>query len=172
MQTGIYQDKLYLLVLALGVALVVIALGGGALNQSGFWFEHWQHKAFNGLCHQDPQRSFWIGNTPMAVCSRCFGIYSTFLVSWILFPLVTKPLEFIDGYKRWILFAAVMVNLLDVVGNFFGLWQNTLLSRAFLGGFIGLNVVLILGLEFVSNNQLNTMGIHYGTDRTSGKRST
>ena len=172
MRTSIYHNKLYLLVLAIGVALVLIALGGGLFNQPGFWFEHWQHKAFNGLCHQNPQRSFWINSTPMAVCSRCFGIYSTFLVTWILLPGVIKQLDIIDGYRRWILIAAIFINLADVAGNYFGFWQNTLLSRAFLGGFIGLNFVFILGLEFVSNTQLNIKGIHYGTDRASSKHST
>lgn len=27
------------------------------------------------ICHQKPERSFKIGNTPFPVCSRCTGIY-------------------------------------------------------------------------------------------------
>jgi uncharacterized membrane protein len=30
---------------------------------------------FSGLCHQDPARSFLIAGVPVAVCTRCLGIY-------------------------------------------------------------------------------------------------
>lgn len=166
MWANLNQKKLYALVLFLGGVLFVIALGGGVFNQPGMWFEHWQHNAFRGLCHQDPQRSFWINGTPMAVCARCFGIYAGFFASWVLFPIAMKGIEKISGYKRWLLSAVVMMNILDVFGNFLELWQNTPLSRSLLGMLIGVSVVLIIGYEFTGKEQLNIKGIHYGTDRT------
>lgn len=166
MWANLNQKNLYGLVLLLAAALIVIALGGGLFNQSGLWFDHWQHKAFRGLCHQDPERSFWLNGTPMAVCSRCFGIYAGFFASWMLFPMASRGLQRINGYKRWLLVGIVLLNLIDIIGNFVGLWQNTLASRFLMGALIGVTVVLILGYEFIGTKQLNIKGIHYGTDRT------
>ena len=161
------QKKLYALVLFLAAGLFITALGGGLFNQPGLWFDHWQHKAFNGLCHQDPQRSFWINGTPMAVCSRCFGVYAGFSATWILFPVASVFLKFLNGYKRWLLVGVLVINTIDVVGNFFGLWQNTQFSRFGMGTLIGLSTVLIIGYEFLGKTQLNIKGIYYGTDRTT-----
>lgn len=167
MWANIEQKKLYGLVLSLSALLVVIALGGGLFSQVGFWFEHWQHKAFNGLCHQDPQRSFWLNGTPMAVCSRCFGIYSGFLATWILFPIAFALPQYFNGYKSWLLAIVIGINILDVIGNLIGLWQNTLFSRFGMGALIGISAVLIIGYEFLGKTQLNIKGIYYGTDRTT-----
>ncbi len=161
------QKKLYAFLLSLIILLFIIALGGGLFNQTGFWFEHWQHKAFNGLCHQDPQRSFWINGTPMAVCTRCFGIYSGFLSAWILFPAASSFLQYLNGYKRWLLIVIISINIIDVIANFFGIWHNTHLSRFTLGSFIGISVVLIIGYEFLGITKLNINGINYGTNRTT-----
>lgn len=167
MWANLDQKKLYAFLLSLSILLFIIALGGGLFNQTGFWFEHWQHKAFNGLCHQDPQRSFWLNGTPMAVCTRCFGIYSGFLVTWILFPSASGLLQYLNGHKRWFLIGIVIINIMDIIGNLFGIWYNTHLSRFILGSFIGISVVLIIGYEFLGITQLNVNGINYGTDRTT-----
>lgn len=167
MWANLDHKKLYALVLFLATVLFVISLGGGLLNQPGLWFEHWQHKAFKGLCHQDPQRSFWINGTPMAVCTRCFGIYAGFFASWILFPMACAGLQHINGYKRWLLAGIVLLNIFDIVGNFLGMWQNTLLSRWMMGALLGFSAVLILGYEFIGTKPLNIKGINYGTDRTT-----
>ncbi|MDX1587065.1 MAG: DUF2085 domain-containing protein [Balneolaceae bacterium] len=167
MWANLKQKKLYGLVLSLSALLVFIALGGGVLNQPGLWFEHWQHKAFYGLCHQDPQRSFWINGNPMAVCSRCFGIYSAVFIGWLSFPMVPALLEKIDGYKRWLLVAVVPINFIDVFGNFIEIWQNTHLSRFALGSLIGFSAVLVIGYEFIGINHITIKGIQYGTDKST-----
>lgn len=165
MWANLEQKRLYGLVFFLSALLVIIAVGGGLFNQPGFWFEHWQHKAFSGLCHQDPQRSFWINGTPMAVCTRCFGIYSAIFAGWIAFPMIPKLLEGIDGYKRWMLTGVILINIIDVFGNYLGLWQNTMHSRFVLGLLIGLTAVFVIGYEFVGKNQIKIKGIQYGTDK-------
>jgi len=166
MWANLNQKKLYGLVLSMSALLVVIALGGGFFNQPGLWFDHWQHKAFNGLCHQDPQRSFWINGSPMAVCSRCFGIYSALFSAWLAFPLIPNLLQSINGYKRWLLTVVLCINIIDVIGNFLGLWQNTLFSRFALGTLVGVSAVFVIGYEFIGINQINLKGIQYGTDKS------
>ena len=32
-------------------------------------------RAFSLICHQRPERSFWIFGAPVAVCARCLGLY-------------------------------------------------------------------------------------------------
>lgn len=167
MWANLEQKKLYALVFAISALLVVIALGGGIFNQQGVWFDHWQHKAFNGLCHQDPQRSFWLNGTPMAVCSRCFGVYAAIFAGWIAFPMLPNLLENIDGYKRWVISGIIVINFIDVIGNYLGIWQNTMLSRFALGALIGLAAVLVIGYELIGFNQINIKGVNYGTDRTT-----
>lgn len=159
------QRGLYFLVFVLSLGVLIVALGGGLFGQQGPWFAQWQHKMFFGLCHQDPYRSFWINGTPMAVCSRCFGIYSSFFLGWLILPWAptfTEPCR--NSHTiRWALVAMLAVNVIDVFGNILGFWQNTLVSRYVLGAFIGILSALVLGLEIIEN--IKTNGIqHYGTD--------
>lgn len=161
------QKKLYGVVFVAVIFLVIAALGGGLFNQPGLWFDHWQHKAFRGLCHQDPQRAYWIAGTPMAVCSRCFGIYAGFFVSWLTLPFVGSWIHQIRSYLKKILIGAVAINIMDVMLNFVGIWQNTLDSRLLAGLLLGLSVAFVIGFELLEKTQTNLKGIHYGTD-TSG----
>lgn len=161
------HNKLYLLVLAGAAFLVLAALGGGLFGQQGFWYDHWQHKAFRGLCHQDPQRAFWMAGTPMAVCTRCFGIYAGFLAAWVIIPVGAKRLTLLEKNKVKLLAGAVALNLVDFLGNFIGIWQNTGVTRFSLGMLIGLTAALIIGYVLIEETKTNLKGIHYGTN-TSG----
>jgi uncharacterized membrane protein len=170
----IIHNRLYLLVLAGAAFLVVTALGGGLFGQHGFWYEHWQHNAFRGLCHQDPQRAFWLGETPMAVCTRCFGIYAGFFAAWLAVPSGANWIKQLDRYiqldryLKVLLSAAVSLNVIDFLGNFIGLWHNTGESRFALGLLIGVMVALMIGDKLLKETRIKLNGIHYGTN-TSGK---
>jgi len=136
-----------------GLAVCVVALGGGLFHQQGFWMDHWQHKLFKGLCHQNPDRSFVISGTPMAVCSRCLGIYSAFTMAWLMVPVVPEMIKKIKGSIKPALIAVIIINLTDVFGNILGLWENTLLSRYLMGSLLGVGTVFLLGFQFVKNLQ-------------------
>lgn len=163
MWLNLKHRELYLLVLGIGLLLSITALGGGLFYQSGPWFSHWQHKAFVGLCHQDPLRSFWINGAPMAVCSRCLGIYTGFALMWIVFPVRTDWLESIAGLGKKIMLAVLLVNVADVVGNNLDFWENTLSSRYLMGSIIGTSAALVLGCGFKGKQQHNQK--HHGTVR-------
>lgn len=166
MWSALNHKQLYLLVSVLSLAMVGIALDGGLFGQSGMWYTHWQHALFRGLCHQDPSRSFWLMGTPMAVCSRCFGIYSSFALSWLLFPMVKDSLGAPFRHRKKILAIIVLLNIVDVIGDMSGLWHNTLVSRFFLGAAIGISAALVLAYEFTNETQHQLNGIDYGTNRT------
>ena len=129
------------------------ALGPGFFSNSEVVFHSWQFAIFDALCHQDPARSFSINGLQMAVCARCFGIYSALLSGWIFMPVYallrvdSKNLE-----KNWLI-AAIILNLADVSGNYFGLWTNTLISRFVMGSLFGLPLAFILVNEFFTLNK-------------------
>jgi uncharacterized membrane protein len=84
----------------------------------------------------------------MAVCSRCIGIYSGFALGWVLLPaLPLINFKRVASIKK-IVVVVLLFNLIDAIGNFFGLWQNTLISRTILGGMLGSSVALIFADEF------------------------
>lgn len=43
---------------------------------------------FHPICHQIPERSFFLGAHPLPVCQRCLGIYLGFGIGLFLFPVL------------------------------------------------------------------------------------
>lgn len=143
---------LYGIILVLTIMVVVIAMGGGVFKQSIPWPVQWQHQSFNSLCHQMVDRSFWINGQPMAVCSRCIGIYGGFALGWVLLPLAPfLKVKTIASIKKIIVFV-LLLNIIDAAGDFLALWQNTLLSRSVLGGLLGGTTALIFFGDFFHRN--------------------
>lgn len=132
--------------------LLIAALGGGLFGQQQPSFLQWQHRLFSGLCHQLPQRSFCINGQPMAVCSRCFGIYSSFGLGWLGLPLLAQLKERLIPSARTLLIAAVFLNILDFLGNLLGFWHNTLVSRMVAGSTVGLLAATFLSTSFFHIN--------------------
>src|ERR1043165_8331227 len=46
------------------------------------------YRAFAVLCHQRPDRSYFIDGHKLAVCSRCTGLYAGFVFTLLLYPLL------------------------------------------------------------------------------------
>ena len=51
------------------------------------------HTAYHATCHQLPERSLFIFGYEMAVCSRCFAIYMSFLAGSLLFYFIRTKLK-------------------------------------------------------------------------------
>lgn len=163
------KRALYLFISAVMLVLVVVAVGGGLFHQSNHYSLQWQHRLFAGFCHQNPARSLWLNGQPMAVCSRCFGIYSFFGAGWISLPVFSMTGN--DPVKKGKVFilAAIALNLLDIVGNYIGFWQNTQYSRLALGGLLGISAVMLFVNEFISLKTKQTGDVD-GTIRTTTNR--
>lgn len=155
---------LYYLVLGMLGFVVVTALGGGLFGQQGPWFSQWQHQAFQMLCHQVPERSFHLGGQPMAVCSRCIGVYASLASGWLLIPAAVSLLTRAGKFAKPLLLTAVFINLIDIIGNVANFWENTLASRFAMGALLGLGVVIVMGHYFTTRKQ-KAKGNTYGTDR-------
>ena len=101
---------------------------------------HGIYGAFGMLCHQLPERSYFIEGHQLAVCSRCTGIYGGFTLTLLLFPLIGSLKRTVTPPRSWLLLAAVPL-LIDVAVNVFGFWHNTHTSRLLTGALLGSTAV-------------------------------
>ena len=91
---------------------------------------------FSFLCHQIPDRSFHVEGEQLAVCSRCFGVYSGLLAGFIAYPF-WRGADNIEPLPRVWLFLSLVPITVDWSLTFLGVWENTQLSRFVTGGILG-----------------------------------
>lgn len=72
---------------------------------------------FSLVCHEIPGRSFWIMNEPLALCVRCFGIYSGTVFGALL--------QLRAGVARKFLLLAALLNASDVGSETWG-WHGSI----------------------------------------------
>ena len=118
-----------LLVSLIIVAPVAAASGHGELA-------HGIYGAFGTLCHQMPERSYFIAGHKFAVCSRCTGLYAGFAFTLLLYPLL-RSLKTTVMPPRILLVLAAIPLLIDFSVTFFGFWENTHTSRLLTGALLG-----------------------------------
>ena len=94
------------------------------------------YKTFSFLCHQIPERSFHIAGYQFAVCSRCTGLYSGFAFATLAYPLMRSLKRTDTPRVIWLLLSAVPL-VVDFSLTYFGIWQNTHLTRFTTGALFG-----------------------------------
>lgn len=101
----------------------------------------------------------------MAVCARCFGIYTALFIGLLIAPLVVN-IRFLNR-TRCLAFLAtsIIINFADVLANATGIYSNTLHSRFVLGALFGLSIMLFLADEFFKKITLTEDT--YGTTSTT-----
>jgi len=65
-------------ILMVGAGLWFIAIVAAPL-----FHQQWIYTFFSGICHQNPDRSWFLAGEPLAVCVRCTSIYAGFLIAMI-----------------------------------------------------------------------------------------
>lgn len=99
------------------------------------------YQGLKGICHQMPERAFWIAGHPLAVCARCSGIYAGFTLATLLYPLVrplfARRLAARETPRRVWLILALAPTTIDFTLGITGLWANTHLSRSLTGAWLG-----------------------------------
>ncbi len=156
-----YNNSLFQLVWLFSFLVVLVATGPGLYKSISMfeWMGSWQHEMFRSLCHQIPERSFQIGGGPMAVCSRCFGIYVSFFAAITVLPLLSQT-EYRRRYAVSGVILAILINLIDVGADLIQIWENTLTSRFLVGALFGSSVAVLLGTD----NPLSLKKLYnYGT---------
>ncbi|HXD33535.1 MAG TPA: DUF2085 domain-containing protein [Pyrinomonadaceae bacterium] len=127
---------IWLTVAAIGVLLMTLIVGAPLARASGHQtFAYAVYGAFGKLCHQMPDRSFFVAGRQFAVCSRCTGLYLGFMVVTLCYPLL-RSLRSTDTPPRAWLFLAALPLALDFSLGFLGIWENTHLSRFLTGALL------------------------------------
>lgn len=94
------------------------------------------YTTFGKFCHQIPERSLYIDGHPLAVCARCTGIYFGASAGVLFYPLV-RSLNRVDApARKWLLLALVPTSI-DFALGFFGILENTHLTRFVTGALLG-----------------------------------
>ena len=94
------------------------------------------HQGFALVCHQRPERCFWIFGAPIAVCTRCLGIYLGAAIGLVLRSSRRIALQ--------LLIAAAALNSLDWLTEAAGLHGNRMFCRFALGVFLGTAAALVI----------------------------
>lgn len=126
------------LIIVLGSLLICAAIIGAPLALGSghlFWALPIYH-AFSLVCHQIPERSFFIAGHQFAVCARCFGLYGGFTLATLLYPLLRSLKKTDAPPRKWLFIAAVPLGI-DYALGFFGIWSNTHSSRFITGALLG-----------------------------------
>lgn len=148
----------YILLVVLSIFIAVLSMGAGLFSLSTAHLYHeLSHMAFGQLCHQQVDRSLELNGIPMAVCSRCFGIYSSLPTGLIVFPvLIAIGLRYRHKLAIRLILIFVIIIGVDFLGNLFGLWINTHLSRIILGSSLGLSLAWLLAGQIHLSRNLST----------------
>ena len=93
--------------------------------------------SFAPFCHQLAERSFILDGYPLAVCSRCFGIYCGLMFGFIIFPLI-RGFNFLKVIDRRFLIAGCIPVVLDVIFMMFHLYSSNRWTRFFSGMCFGI----------------------------------
>ncbi len=155
---------LYWFLLIVTCFFVVSAVGPGLFGQT-ISNSSWQYKIFHLVCHQDAFRSYSVNSVSMAVCARCFGIYTALFIGLLIAPLVVN-IRFLNRTRCLaFLVTSIIINFADVLANATGIYSNTLHSRFVLGALFGLSIMLFLADEFFKKITLTEDT--YGTTSTA-----
>ena len=107
---------------------------------------------FSIMCHQLPQRSYFIFGYKMAVCARCFGIYTGMLIGTIIYPFIKKLSDFkIPNIKYYIISLIPMA--IDGTTQLIGLRESFNELRfitGFIAGFVSIFYFLPIFLNFIN----------------------
>jgi uncharacterized membrane protein len=101
-------------------------------------------RGFAIVCHQRPERSFWIFGAEMAVCSRCLGIYLG-AAAGLLFRISRST-------ALRLLVAAAALNLLDAMTELAGLHGNWLAIRFVFGLLLGAAATMLISSAAAAPN--------------------
>jgi uncharacterized membrane protein len=119
------------------------------------------YRAFAALCHQLPERSYFIDGHKLAVCSRCTGLYFGFAFTLLVYPLIRSLRSTAIPARKWLVLATLPL-LIDFSLTFFGVWENTHTSRLITGLLLGSTAVFYVmpGIVDLSFRALRTRSAH------------
>ena len=128
---------MWFIVAAGALAMTSLIIGAPlALNTGHPFLGQMIYRAFSYICHQIPERSFFIAEHQFAVCARCTGLYAGFTVATVIYPLVKSLRQTEAPARKWLFIAATPLAV-DFMLGFLGIWNNTHFSRFATGALLG-----------------------------------
>jgi uncharacterized membrane protein len=126
------------LVVVLGMALLVAMIIGAPLAVAGGYpfLGLTLYRSFSYVCHQLPERSFFIAGHKFAVCSRCTGLYFGFAVATLAYPVFRSLRLTTTPARKWLFVAAAPLGI-DFLLGYLNIWNNTHSSRLLTGLLLG-----------------------------------
>jgi uncharacterized membrane protein len=120
------------------------------------------YQGFSAICHQIPERSFFIAGFPLGVCSRCTGIYAGFLLGLFFYPMGRNLSAVTFPRRRWLILAALPLSV-DFAGGLIGVFNNNQFSRTATGLIFGtvLAFYILPGLQYRTDNAVSTINGGY-----------
>lgn len=128
---------------------------------------------FAPLCHQMPERSFWLMGEPLAVCHRCTGIYFGLFAGALLWRAAgglggSAPFprsEIVGRRARLVIVLAAAPAAVDWGAGLAGLWQSGPFVRAATGFWFGAGTGLLVtdGLRILTGRVLARIRRFYPT---------
>jgi len=119
------------------------------------------YRALGAVCHQMPERSYWLAGHPQAVCARCFGVYAGFFVAALLYPLTGRLLRTETPRRSWLI-VALLPTTIDFALGITGLWANTHSSRALTGAWLGAWAAFYVAPALIELGQTGWRGFFAG----------
>jgi uncharacterized membrane protein len=132
------EHKFYVFLLAAAVIWLSLIVGAPLLARTSMkQTSLFLYFSFAPFCHQLAERSFMLGGYPLAVCSRCFGIYCGLLAGFLIFPLMRR-FNFHKVIDRRYLIAGCIPMALDVSFMIFHVYHSNKWTRFFSGMCFGI----------------------------------
>lgn len=129
----------------------------------GDWLQSWQKSMFSFVCHQQLFRSYSIQGVPLAVCSRCLGIYNGLFLGLAVFS--NFPV-FMNNFRHFVyrlFFMITFILIFDGFGNLFDFWNTTNLIRTIIGLGWGIVIGMLLISALLIPRHTKRGEIEYGT---------
>jgi len=114
------------------------------------------YAVFSHVCHQIPERCFFIFGYPLTVCARCLGIYTGFFAGATLYPFIKGFSNLSLPKTKNFILLSIPISI-DTLGNLFYVWSTSDLLR-FITGFIWgiiLPFYFIMGLSDWATSKRN-----------------
>jgi uncharacterized membrane protein len=95
------------------------------------------HGMMKRICHQKPERSFFLRGKQIPLCSRCLGIYSSYILSLILLYFFGRYIYISSSVMIFLLFVGFVPIFVDGITQLKGLRQSNNYLRLFTGVLFG-----------------------------------
>ncbi len=142
--------------------LLGMALSPSLLLIHGHWVGSFAVVAFfSKLCHQRPDRSFFLFGTQTAVCIRCLGVYGGTVIGSLLRWKQGIAIRTVGG--------ALALNGLDVAIESLHLHGNLPLLRLLIGASLGVAVGALLSTDY-STKYCRSITLPANSQALSGKQ--